>query len=327
MACGNCTKNGLTSCGCSDNCPYKTSDITVFDGTFTSIVLESGAGLNEALAALEQYVVDTVDALNLVYTVSPSNCLGIAAGEYGYTQLIDAIISSICDIQANIDEIENNITSIEGDITNIQGDITDIQSEITDVNAAISETMPIGSMIMYPIPAAPSSKWMLCEGQFLNKNTYADLFDVIGYNFGGFGTTFKLPDVRGKFLAGFDSASPDYSVAGQGAGSDSITLAKSNIPPHTHGPGTLSGTTDTEPNHEHQILRGQGAVGSGTADRFDATDVDSGTENTQPAGAHSHAVTVSAGTTENGTADGLASNAFDNRPEFIVFPWIIKVMN
>jgi len=80
MSCG-CTKNGLTSCGCNDNCPYKTSDITVFDGDFTSIVIPSGSGLNEALEALEQFVLSTVGALSFTYIVPPTNCLGLLAGE------------------------------------------------------------------------------------------------------------------------------------------------------------------------------------------------------------------------------------------------------
>ena len=37
MSCNNCTQNGLTSCGCTDNCPYKTSDITLFDGNLNNI--------------------------------------------------------------------------------------------------------------------------------------------------------------------------------------------------------------------------------------------------------------------------------------------------
>lgn len=320
MSCG-CIKNGLTSCGCNDNCPYKTSDITVFDGTFTSIVLDHGASLNDALAALEQYVVDTADALNLVYTVSPSNCLGVPSGEYGYAQLMDIIISNICGVKNSITSINTNISSIQNDITSIEGDIASIESSITTTNNSIGDSMPIGSMIMYPIAVEPNSKWKICEGQFLNKNTYPDLFDVIGYNFGGSGTTFKLPDVRGKFLAGFNpSGASEYQTIGQGAGANSVTLtaAQSGVPPHTH-PTSVS---ITDPGHTHTILRGQGSSGSGPADRADASDADAGTFTTSLS-----TTNITVGVTVNNNTGQNASAAHENRPEFIVFPWMIKVLN
>lgn len=320
MSCG-CTKNGLTSCGCNDNCPYKTSDITVFDGTFTSIVLDHGASLNDALAALEQYVVDTADALNLVYTVSPSNCLGVTAGEYGYAQLIDILISNICSVKDSISTIETNITSIESDITTIQGDITSIETDISNIETSIGDVMPIGSMIMYPIAAEPSSKWKICEGQALNKNTYADLFDVIGYNFGGSGTTFNLPNMKGKFLAGYDlSGAAEYQTIGSGGGSNSVTLtaAQSGVPPHLH---TATASVN-DPGHSHQFRRGQGSSGSGAADRSDASNVDSGFETTL-----SSDTNITVGVTVANSIAQNASDAHENRPEFIVFPWMIKVLN
>lgn len=62
--------------------------------------------------------------------------------------------------------------------------------------------------------------WFLCNGQEVNRNTYADLFAIIGTNFGaGNGvTTFNLPDYRGKFLRGFggDSASNIYTTQAEG---------------------------------------------------------------------------------------------------------------
>lgn len=62
--------------------------------------------------------------------------------------------------------------------------------------------------------------WFLCNGQEVNRNTYADLFAIIGTSFGaGNGvTTFNLPDYRGKFLRGLggDSAADIYTTQAEG---------------------------------------------------------------------------------------------------------------
>jgi microcystin-dependent protein len=335
MSCG-CNKNGLTSCGCNDNCPYKTSDITVFDGNFTSIVLPAGAGLNEALEALEEFTINSVNNLNLVFTVNPGNCINLAPGQYGYNQIFDAINNALCDLNTTISNIEGDITSIQGDITSIQGDITSIQGDITNVESSIGDVMPIGSMIMYPIAAEPNSKWQICEGQSLNKNTYADLFDVIGYNFGGFGTTFKLPDMRSKFLVGYDgTGAAEYQTIGQGGGQNDVALTAAEIPKHKHviGNGTDGSSIDNPGNHDHRggytfnsILEGGNVPSEQTWDLEEGGAVGPVFKRVggfpYADGAHTHS-----GFTGDGTGAGLSGASHENRPAFIVFPWMIKVLS
>lgn len=62
---------------------------------------------------------------------------------------------------------------------------------------------PLGTILSFGGTTAPDG-WELCHGQLLSRTEYADLFAVIGTNFGaGDGsTTFKLPDLRGEFLRG-----------------------------------------------------------------------------------------------------------------------------
>lgn len=48
--------------------------------------------------------------------------------------------------------------------------------------------------------------YLLCNGQEVSRTTYKDLFDVIGTTYGSTsGTTFKVPDLRGEFIRGFDN--------------------------------------------------------------------------------------------------------------------------
>jgi len=45
---------------------------------------------------------------------------------------------------------------------------------------------------------------MMCAGQQISKTIYPLLFSKIGYTFGGSGDLFRLPDLRGEFIRGWD---------------------------------------------------------------------------------------------------------------------------
>lgn len=65
-------------------------------------------------------------------------------------------------------------------------------------------SMPTGSIITYPVNNIPSG-FLECNGASLSKTTYANLFAKIGTTYGSTDTTFKLPDLRGEFIRGFDN--------------------------------------------------------------------------------------------------------------------------
>lgn len=63
---------------------------------------------------------------------------------------------------------------------------------------------PVGSIVYFAANAAPVG-WFACNGASLSRTIYTDLFNAIGYTFGGAGDTFNLPDLRGEFLRGWDA--------------------------------------------------------------------------------------------------------------------------
>lgn len=338
MSYSKCGNNSLTSCSCQDNCPDKTSEL-LFDGTFSSISVPDGATLNDVLLLLEEYTLETVNNLNLTYTIGPSNCIGLVAGEYGYSQIFDAVNSTICSLSSNVSQIESDLSDLQVTVTDsladIQADITDIQADIVDIQANIIDSMPLGSMIMYPVATPPSVKWLLCEGQSLSTTTYSDLFTLVGYSFGGSGASFNLPDMRGKFFAGYDATgSADYQTIGQGAGSDSVSLTKTQLPNHQHTIGTADGGSISNPgNHDHRGGETFNAVLEGGTLAPGDQSWDLNEDSNPPTlyrtnqfpyadGAHTHT-----GVTGDGTSDGLSGAPHENRPSFIVFPWAIKVTN
>jgi microcystin-dependent protein len=89
----------------------------------------------------------------------------------------------------------------------------------------------------YSIRNSDHFGWLLCDGRSLSVNDYPDLFELIGYNFGGSGNTFNIPDSRNK----------TSGVIGQGMGLSNRTLGE-NVGTETH---TL--TINEIPTHNHAI--------------------------------------------------------------------------
>ena len=114
--------------------------------------------------------------------------------------------------------------------------------------------MPVGSVISY-VSSTPPQGWLVCNGQTVARNSYADLFEIVGCTFGcPDGNTFKVPDLRGEFVRGFD-AGRGVDVgrefgAPQAAGTNTLSYVQINSagsyasPPSVNVPqdGTLSGT-------------------------------------------------------------------------------------
>ena len=94
-----------------------------------------------------------------------------------------------------------------------------LQTQIDAIVADIGATNYIGD-IKASVQTANHGNWLLCDGQAVSRTDYADLYALIGTNFGsGDGsTTFNVPDYRGKFLRGFggDSAADLYTPQAEG---------------------------------------------------------------------------------------------------------------
>jgi hypothetical protein len=75
-----------------------------------------------------------------------------------------------------------------------------------EMDAAVAAALPAGVITSFAGSVAPSG-WLMCTGQVVSRTTYAALFAAIGTTYGaGDGTTtFKLPDLRGEFIRGWDA--------------------------------------------------------------------------------------------------------------------------
>ena len=78
-----------------------------------------------------------------------------------------------------------------------------LNANFNALKTAIAST--VGTISAYGGNTAPTG-WLLCDGTAISQTTYADLFAVIGCNFGCSGGNFNLPDLRGRFLRGRDGS-------------------------------------------------------------------------------------------------------------------------
>lgn len=128
-----------------------------------------------------------------------------------------------------------------------QGSIFQIDSEghgsfIDNTGERLSQS---GDLKATARSSAPSG-WLLCYGQSLVAADYPDLFDAIGYTYGGSGANFNVPDLRGRSPIGLDNMggssanvltnayTPNRNTLGGAIGQETQTLDVTQIPPHHH---------------------------------------------------------------------------------------------
>lgn len=128
---------------------------------------------------------------------------------------------------------------------------------------------PLATVFPYAGSTEPTG-WLICNGQSVSTRTYADLFALIGYTYGGSGSSFSVPDYTNRLLMG----SGTLVTLGGTAGASEVTLAQANLPAydltvtdpgHTHtvtDPGHTHGVTD--PGHTHSTGQPAGAADSAT---------------------------------------------------------------
>jgi microcystin-dependent protein len=96
----------------------------------------------------------------------------------------------------------------------------------------------------------PPRGWAHCDGQLVSISQNTALFSLLGTTYGGDGrTTFGLPNLQGRapMQPGAGPGLTPHQL-GETAGTETVTLLASQVPPHSHGVGASSGeATETSP--------------------------------------------------------------------------------
>jgi microcystin-dependent protein len=220
----------------------------------------------------------------------------------------------------------------------VNGDFLQVLSGNIQFNSTIPGGIPTGTVVPFAGTSTPSG-WLLCNGSLygrtaLNPSPQVNLFSVIGITYGaGDGlTNFAVPDLRGMFVRGFDSARGIDPL--RVFGTDQADAFKSHNhsgntglfnATHTH---SFSGTTGVDsPDHSHVYsetnLTGNVQSGGGTdVQRNSQAPTNTGGANTR----HTHTYS---GTTSSGGTNHQHTIASDGqtetRPQNVAMNYIIKI--
>jgi len=156
--------------------------------------------------------------------------------------------------------------------------------------------VPVGTIMWFATNNALKvpANWVVCDGRTASSavntspgvpNPYYDLFQVIGYTYGGSGATFNIPDLRGKFIRGWSGSGGTAGTIDNprtfGVTQASSVVTHTHPMPsltHNHNPVTLS-----DPGHNH-AAKAATVIGPNTGWFGNKnTGPDPGTNGTRPA--------------------------------------------
>lgn len=165
--------------------------------------------------------------------------------------------------------------------------------------AGAAGAVPPGTVTAFAGKTAPNG-WLLCDGQSYSISSYRDLYNAIGTTYGGYGQSFQVPDLRGRFPVGKDTGT--FATLGGKGGEEKHTLTVSEMPSHQH-------TGNDRAWHDKQKRNGQQWFVGLTHDRgsWMSNAANDGLTNQD---------------TETGTTGG--NQAHNNLPPYISLNFIIK---
>lgn len=102
----------------------------------------------------------------------------------------------------------------------------------------VGSLVPSGTIIAFA-GLSPPSGWLFCDGSTVTKNDYPYLYTAIGYVYGktSLSNQFKLPDLRGRMMIGFD----DMDNGTSSSLGKAYRVTDANTPPETSFTDGLDG--------------------------------------------------------------------------------------
>ena len=126
---------------------------------------------------------------------------------------------------------------------------------------------PAGLVAPYAGSSAPAG-YLLCDGTAVSRTTYATLFAVVSttYGAGDGSTTFNIPDLKGRVIAGKEATATRLTAGLSAITSTTLGATGGNeaLHTHTHVPTVTAGQQShyhtqpvhyhSTPNHQHDVI-------------------------------------------------------------------------
>ena len=150
----------------------------------------------------------------------------------------------------SVNKLVANSSVVNGN-SEVTGTLT-VAETLTAGTLAGYGTIPVGGIIMWNGTSVPDG-WALCDGQTANGQT--------------------TPNLRGRFIVGYQSGDADYNSIGKTGGEKKHTLTVDEMPSHNHtianitntsGGGTKTGDRDWHENKNGDNIS-SGSTGGGAA--------------------------------------------------------------
>lgn len=179
----------------------------------------------------------------------------------------------------NIKQVATTSRTGVVELATAQEVIEGVRGDVAVTPASLGGMNPAGTIITFAGPTAPGG-YLESDGRLLSRTSYPNLFNAIGTTYGNTtSTNFRIPDLRGQFVRGFDN----------GRGLDANRIFGSNqsdqLRSHRH-----TGNTDTGGFHSHS-----GSTSTNGSHNH------SGSTDTK--GSHRHPLDSSGATTDVGPRD------------------------
>jgi len=133
-------------------------------------------------------------------------------------------------LAANDDKCLSTQKAVKTYVDNTKADllalIEALQRQLGDAISNIRVT-PAGVIEHFAGSTAPAG-YLVCDGRTLITTSYPDLFNAIGYTYGGSGTSFAIPNLLGEFIRGWDAG------RGVDAGRNLGSSQAADISSHSH---------------------------------------------------------------------------------------------
>lgn len=170
----------------------KHNDEVVFSENKPLELYDSSDGNNYNVTSI------TIPSRNSFPAPRPNNVSVSIFAERNDPGIFKALVSGVV-LEQGLRQTDNAYTNINEYISAFDILPGTIQPEHLAPNAGV----PPGAVMTFAMQTPPAG-WLAADGRYLDNGQYPDLFAAIGYTYGQSGTKFRLPDLRGEFVRGWD---------------------------------------------------------------------------------------------------------------------------